>query len=235
MRYLVLANFVFLLVACNFDHHNTISGNGKVVTKQVAVDHFNKLTVSNGLEAIIIPSVAQNVIIEADENILEGIKVEVEDSTLQISTDKRIWIARSKKVKVYCSQLVQIKATAGSKIISTDSLVTDQLKVDSHSGSDVSICGRFKHLVIEASSGSSIKIKGVTDNLEANLSSAADLHAFGLKSESASIKASSAAIARVFITREVHFDASSAAAITYRGNPVVKDIHVSSAGNVKSD
>lgn len=235
MRYLLLANFTFLLVACNLDHHNTISGNGKVVTKQVTVGHFNRLTVSNGLEAIIIPSVAQNVMIEADENILEGIKVEVEDSTLQISTDKRIWIARSKKVKVYCNQLIQIKASAGSKIISTDSLMTDQLKVDSHSGSEVSICGHFKSLVIEASSGSDIKIKGVTNNLEAKLSSAADLHAFGLRSENASINASSAANAKVFVTREVHLDASSAAAITYRGNPVVKDIHVSSAGNVKSD
>jgi hypothetical protein len=232
MKYLVFSLFMTLMVACNYDYHNSISGNGNVVTKEIKTGTFNYLSVSNALDVIIIPSDSQKIVIKADENLLDFIKVRVRDNTLLITAERRIRISRSKKIEVYTRTLEQIEGSAAATIKNSDSLVIDNLKITSSSAAEINICGQFKDLNAEASSASNIKLYGRVANLQANVSSAAGLNAFGMTADKASVVVSSAANAKINVTQEAKFDASSAGSIVYHGDPVVKVINASSGGSV---
>jgi hypothetical protein len=232
MKYLVFSLLFVVITSCNYDYRNSISGNGKVMTQEVKTGTFDNLSVSDALDVVIIPSDTQKVVIVADENIVGVIDIKVRDNNLQITTNRRIWMARSKKVEVYTKELEKIEASAASTIKNTDSLLIDHLKIVASSAAQLEISGRFNDIKVEASSASNIKLYGQSVKLQANLSSAAGLNALGITVEKVSVWASSAANAKVYVTREAEFDASSAASIIYQGNPVVKNINTSSGGSV---
>jgi hypothetical protein len=221
------------VVSCRYDYRNPISGNGKVNSSEIKVAGFSKLQISDNLNVLIIPYDTEKVVIEADENIVNIIKVEQKDSVLKIFTDRKIRMARSKKVIVYSNKLNQIEVSSASNITCGDSLISDHLKVVANSAANVKIFGHFNLLEVEASSASEVTLGGITLELNVNISSAAELHAFNLTAEKANVVATSAADARVYVTGEAWFDASSAADIIYRGNPAIRNIQSSSAGDIK--
>jgi len=232
MKNLAFSLFAFLIVSCNYDLQNSISGNGNVVTKEVRTGTFNNLNVSNALDVVIIPSDSQKVVIKADENLVDVIKVRVRDNTLLISSERRIRLARSKKIEVYTRELEQIEASAAATIKNSESLSAENFKIACSSAAEIIINGHFGDLKVEASSASNVKLYGQSNNIRANVSSAAGLNAFGMTVENASVWASSAANAKVFVTHEANFDASSAGSIIYEGDPIVKNINTSSGGSV---
>jgi hypothetical protein len=232
MRYLFLSLFSVLILSCNFEYKNSIAGNGNIVTREVKTDSFDKIDVTDALDVVIIPSETQKVLVVADENLVDLITINVRDNTLRISAEKRIQMARSKKIEVYTQTMEKLEASAASTVHNSDSLQYGNFKIMCSSAAQVDLTGRFQLLNIEASSASNIKLSGYSKELRADLSSASGLSAFNLTAENVNIVASSAANAKVHVTHEANFNASSAANISYHGNPSVKNVSTSSGGSV---
>jgi hypothetical protein len=223
----------FIIISCDHDYRNTISGNGNVVQKEIITDSFSIVDVSNKIDAEILISTSPKVVIEADENLIDHIMIEVKGNTLSISSDKRIRLARSKKVMVYCNNLKEINASSASNVFVSKPLQIDNLTITGTSAAELDISGDFKYLNINGSSGSDITLSGTTKSLSVNLSSAADLNAYDLKAEKANVDVSSASDAKINVSKEAYLRASSAADITYKGSPEIIDSKSSSAGDIK--
>ncbi len=233
MRKLFTLLLVICLTSCKLDFRPPITGDGNVIEKEVSTGPFNGISVSGGLDVVIYPSDTQKIIIVADKNIVDFIEVKVSGNDLKISPTRTILTARSKMVEVYSRQIVKIDASSAAKVTSSDTIKSDQFKIISSSAAEVLVSCRFKRLEIEASSAAKIKVEGETEELKANVSSAADLHAYDLRSENANVWASSASLARVYVTHTANLHASSAANIKYDGDPVIKNIESSSGSNVE--
>jgi hypothetical protein len=223
----------FLLISCGQDYHNTISGNGNVIQNEIVTNSFSIIDVSDKIDAEIILSVNPKVIIEADENLINHILIEVKGNILSVSSDRSIRMARSKKVMIYCNKLEEIKASSGSYVFVKKPLQIDNLEIRVQSGADMNLSGDFINLDINGTSGSDISISGRTQSLAVNLSSAANLDAYDLKAEKADVNVSSAADAKINVIKEAYFRASSAADIIYKGSPEIIDSKSSSAGDIK--
>jgi hypothetical protein len=223
----------FVLISCGHECRKTLSGNGTVVQKEIKADSFSIIKVSDKIDAEILIADSPKVIIDADENLINHILIEMKGNTLSISSDRRIRMARSKKVIVYCNKLDEIHASSASNVFVTKPLQMDNFKIIAASGADINILGDFINLEVNGSSGSDITLSGTTKTLSVNLSSAADLNAYDLKSEKANVDVSSAADARIYVIKEAYLRASSAADISYKGSPEIIDSKSSSAGNIK--
>lgn len=224
---------VFLFVACGHSFHDSITGNGNVVVKNVEIDTVLTLIVSDRLEATLIPSDSFKVVIEADENLHEFIFVEEEHDQLHIYSDKYIRLAKAKNVYIYANSINSIDVSAGATLHMSDSLTMDIFSLDASSGSDVNILGHFGTMYVNGSSASDIDLVGSCNDLEVNMSSASDLQAYDFEAKRVSVTASSAADVRIHVTDEAEFDASSASDIIYRGNPEVISSNSSSAADIK--
>jgi hypothetical protein len=233
MKALATTLMVFILFSCGTHHRNSISGNGKVAKKEVSLNNFSILDVSDNIEVEIIISKDTKAEIEADENIIDHILVEQRGSILSISSDKRIRMARSKKVIVYCNELKEIDASTASNVFSGKPLQIEDLRIDAKSAANIELSGEFTNLDINGSSSADITLNGTTKSLSVNLSSAADLNAFELKADKAVVNVSSASDARIRVSNEAHLRASSAADIVYKGSPEIIDSKSSSAGDIK--
>jgi hypothetical protein len=234
-KHLAILTIPLLLLfagSCYFDYFETVAGNGKVVKEQRSVPDFNELKVATGIDVIITQSDKVEVMVEADENLMDWIKTEVVNNELKIYTEKSIRSAKEKKVYVNFRKLNEIHITSAGDVSSENTLVTDELNIEMSSAGNLTLAVEADKVDIDISSAGSARLSGKTNNFNADLSSAGDLNAYNLEAKVGDISVSSIGNAKVFITEEASFRCSSAGDIDYKGEPILKSIRTSSAGSV---
>ncbi len=230
-----IAYFLLIVVvtSCSFEPHDVISGNGNVTSKILSTDTIQRLVISDKLDAVLVPSDSVFVILKADNNLHEFISTEIIDGTIHVSSKKNIRMARSKEIWIYSRYLKKADISSRSTFVTKDSIIASDFSISVSSGGDARVLGRFKHLDVYAGSGGNVQISGKTDHLSANINSAADMYAYDLTARIAEVVASSAADAKVNVSEEARFNASSAGDIVYRGEPKIIDSKSNSLGDIK--
>lgn len=235
MKNLWILSFLIFSVSCQFHNYDSVSGNGEVKKVIVSEDTIRSITISNRLNALIIPSDSFRVELNADENLHEHIRTDVYYGHLSIYSEKHIRMARSKEVIIYTDCIKQIEASASANVYNNDTLYCEEISISASSAADVNLKGRFNRADISASSGSDIRLSGSADHSIINLSSAADLYAYDFIVQIADVTVSSASDARVYVEKEARFDASSAGDIRYMGDPEIIESRTSSAADIKKE
>jgi hypothetical protein len=230
---LILSSF-FLGSCIDFD--NGISGNGNVITEYHEVSDFHGIEASSGLNVYVeFGEMSQEVEVIADENLHEYIEIEVNNGILEIESRRNIRRASSKDVFVKAGKIDEIDVSSAADFIGENVLITDDIEIDVSSAGDLDIELEATTLRVGVSSSGSADIKGKGDKIIANVSSAGDLNASEFVVEEGDVDASSAADARVHVTKKIRARASSAASVRYEGNPKERNTESSSAGNVSGN
>ena len=221
------------IVSCDINYEDSVSGNGKVITLQVNTDTIRQIIVSDKLDVTLVPSDSVKVLLKADENLHDVIKITAENGILRVSSSKYIRIARSKEVIVYGRTINKVEASLRATVITRDTISCDDFILNTSSGTDAKISGHFKSCTVNSRSGSSVNLEGKTDYLNINASSASDIFGYNFEAIRADVIASSASNVQISILGEAHLNASSAADIKYKGVPRLMDSKSSSLGEIR--
>jgi hypothetical protein len=186
-------------------------GSGNVATETRDLSDFESVDVGGVFQVEIVAQKDFAVEIEADDNLLQFIKTEVNDGRLEISTEQRISTSNPIRVRISAPNIERIQASGASKVSLTDVKNSD--------------------LALDVSGASKIKLVGETGNFTVETSGASHIDAENLKSENASIDASGASNVSVNVLGELKSDASGASTITYTGTP--KNVIKKSSGASK--
>ncbi|HEX2395420.1 MAG TPA: head GIN domain-containing protein [Bacteroidales bacterium] len=227
-----LSALILLAVSCIMDPLDSISGDGKVTSQTRDLPEFSGVKVGSGIDVFLTQGEPQSVVVEADENLQEWIRTEVNGNVLRIFTDKTIRFAKTKKVHITCKTLDQLDISSAGDVTSINRFKTGNLRIDLSSAGDLKFEVDADEIDLSMSSAGNADLKGTANKLRADLSSAGDLNAFDLEAKIGDVSVSSAGNARVFVTEEASFRSSSAGSIHYKGEPKIKNISTSSAGSV---
>jgi len=210
-----------LLLSCNFDvNFGSINGTGNVISAERNISEaFTTVKTSHGLDVYLTQGDDISLTVEADENLHDIIKTEVENGTLTITASENIGRAESKKIRLTFNDISKIKTTSGSDVYSTNTLIVDDLEINSTSGSDVDLSIDTETLRCKSTSGSQITLRGRTNSLNAKATSGSDINAEDLDARSSHVSATSGAGITVNTKKELYANASSGGDITYYGNP----------------
>lgn len=212
------------LFSCNFDMHFNpgVRGNGNVQTETRNINEsFSSIHVSRGLDVYLTQSNDQIIEVEADENLLDIIVVEVENDELKITTTDNIAYSKAQKVMVSFKDVSKITSTSGSDVFSTNIITADELNLKTTSGSDMELEVDTNTLVCKSTSGSDLRLSGKTNNLFAEATSGSDIKAGKLLAQSSQVEVTSGADITVNTSQELNAKASSGGDITYYGNPEI--------------
>ena len=211
-----------LLVSCQFnsDFGFGVRGNGDVETIERSIDeNFNEIRISRGLDVYLTQSDQVSLYVEADENLHDIITTEVENGILRISTDENISFSKSKKVMLSFKDISKIKATSGSDVYSTNTIVADNLELSTTSGSDMELDINTQVVDCSSTSGSDLRVSGTTNKLYASATSGSDIKAGNLKAKISEARATSGADITLNTSDELYAKATSGGDIKYYGNP----------------
>lgn len=231
-----------------------VKGTGPVTDKTYSGD-FNSIEVSSGLDAEVIKSGTEKVIISAPSDLQDLILVENNGGDLHIHYKSGFRInlsTKNVKVKIFAKDFSSIKANSSADVIVKDKFTQDKMSISTTSSGSLegdfeansmdiksNSSGSYKGTIwalnatLGASSSGDIFVKGKVKDFSASASSSATINAKDVQAEKARVEASSSGDVLVSVTKEANASASSSGdVVIYRnGNPSISK-NESSSGSV---
>ena len=177
MKKLVYIILSFLILSCNSEEGpDCFKSQGKQVTKEIDVEMFNKIRISEGIELILKQSGEQTVRVTAGENLINDISFEVAGGELKITDENGCGMFRDTsiaKVSVSVPVLEKIYSASQFTVRSDGILAFPDLTLES--GIDEETASTLFEVQVESESltindnvSSVFKISGATENLIVN-------------------------------------------------------------------
>lgn len=227
---LILSSTAFQL-----SYFQSVKGNKNVVVHERKISNkFNKIQSKKGLNVFISMAKETSVVVEADENLHEIIKTEIENGVLKIYCDEDIRNAKAKNIHIKTPRINAIDAASGSRIIFENTMVVNNFEAKSSSGASAEVLVNSEIINSSCSSGGFLKIKGKAFSHESKASSGSTINASELKSNEVIVNASSGSNIKIFAKEKLTAKASSGASIKYYGRPLKLNKKTSSGGSISS-
>ena len=196
----------------NFSFNNAVAGSGTPASENRDVDGFSSVDVGGVFQVEIVAQKDYSVQVNADDNLLQYIKTEVDGDVLKIEADKRLNSKTPIVIRISAPNIEKIEASGASKVAISD-LKNSSFDVDTSGTSKVSVAGETERLKIEVSGASNVDAEN-------------------LKAENADVDASGASRTNVNVFGSLQGEASGASHITYTGNPKSIQKNVSGVSSI---
>jgi len=172
-------------------------GSGTTAVENREVRDFEKVDVGGVFHVEIIAQSEFGVEVEGDDNLLQFVKTDVRNGTLEISMDKRVKTHNPLRIRISAPDIKGLEASGASKV-NLSNLKNNELSLDT-------------------SGASKINVSGETGSFIVDVSGASQIDAGGLSTVIANIDASGASHVNVNVSKDLTADASGASRITYTG------------------
>ena len=227
MRKILLAAVVSLVGTAGFaqDKNEIIEGNGKVVTRDVAVSSFDALKANGLYELKLSQGSTESVKIEADENLQAYFTVKKEGSKLVIDTDKLKNKNSGKlKLKVYVTfrQLKTLELSTLGNVTSEGSLSFDDLKLSTKSVGNVDLNLTANKVSLYNQGVGNVTLSGKAQNAVFHHKGVGSLKAGDFAVQTVDIKNNGVGSAEVNAEKELKAEDSYMGKIKNRGAALIK-------------
>ncbi|MDA3905155.1 MAG: DUF2807 domain-containing protein [Bacteroidales bacterium] len=210
-----------------------IKGSGKVINETRDVSGFHAIDVGGAFEVVLIKSSKEKVVLEIDDNLLPYVTTKVFGGVLEIDNKKDFRNPSELKVTIYYKSIDEIDISGAASLFSEDVLKAKSIEINTSGASDIELKLDTESLEADFSGASKIEFSGRATSVEIEASGASVYKALELETESCEIDVSGAAVARIWVTRELGLEASGAASVRYKGSPSIDIINISGASSVR--
>lgn len=228
--------------------------HGPLKHKEIKGD-FDEIEISQAIEAEIIKSDVERVVISAPANIIDEVSVDNSDGELHIhyKTGFRVMNTNNVKAKIYAKNFTKLEANSAGSIVVRDQFTQDKTDIEvSSSGHisgkleanemdiDATSSGSFKGniwavlLNIETSSAGEVIISGKTKGANLTASSGSSISAKEVVAENVKAESSSGSDIEIGVRSKFEGHASSGGSVKgiKKGNVTIVSKEESSGGSV---
>lgn len=136
-----------------------ITGSKTISNKVKNIKNFSTIEVEDNLEVSLERGEFPEIKIEADDNLIDVIDIDVSDNILHLSTSKKVVKHKSLKIKVtYTSELNTIISKNDAVIKAIQEILTDNVSIKTFDNSKVLVNVNTKNFVLQADGNSEIEL-----------------------------------------------------------------------------
>jgi hypothetical protein len=210
---------------------NGIKATGPVVSETRPLEPIRGIEAGGGAEMTIVRSEVSQITIETQQNILDRIKTEVRGGILYITLDG--WINNANiKYRVEMPELSTLSLSGAVQVRVETPFEGVDAAFELSGGSNLKTAGMaYRSVNMDMSGGSQATLSGSTERLDADLSGGAQLFAFDLMTQQATVECSGGAQVECFPAQSLDADVSGGARVEYKGSPSVSQ-QVSGGGAI---
>ncbi|MCV6630878.1 MAG: DUF2807 domain-containing protein [Flavobacteriaceae bacterium] len=222
-KFLITVIISLLFMSCNLDINigEGVKGNGNVSSESRAITgDFTEIKAQEGIDVYVTQAKEYSIKVEADENVIDLIRTDIEGESLRIHADENIGRA-TKKVYVSLPEITSLRSSSGADLVSQTVIEADDLIITASSGSDIKAEISCKSLEANCSSGADIRLSGEAAYADVDASSGSDIRARNLQTQTCKAEASSGADVKISVSDKLEARASSGGDVRYYGNPSV--------------
>ena len=215
-----------------------ITGSGNIITRRVSIADFSRIETSRAVHLVVEKRSDREAIIEADDNIMPYVIVEVDGGCLNVGIDDDIKSLNNVTVKVTVpsdGNISAISASSASRVTVETEIKSPKLMLDASSAANINITkSDVGTCSIDASSAANVEGAIKADNCVIDMSSASDVNV-ALLAVKCDVTATSAASATLSgEAGDIEITVSSAAKIDAMDlNARNAEAEASSGGSIK--
>ena len=200
-------------------------GSGNIVTETRDVSGFHAIDVSYPGQVVVKQGAKESVKIEADDNLLPGLKTQVKNGVLEIfykkQADKHVNPTKTVKITIVVKDLTKVDFTSAGEL-TIEKLETDQLDVSLSGAGNLKLNDiRVKGLSVDLSGAGSMSASGTADDLDVSISGFGDFKGKELHDKNARVDISGAGSATLWVDNDLNAEVSGAGSISYYGSASV--------------
>lgn len=232
-RLLIIFSFALAAFAsCNFDR---VKGNGNMVSKSYRESGFRDIDASSSLNVHLKQGSNYAVNIEAEENLIDLLKVRAEGDKLVIGFKKGTNVSPTRKIQVYITapEFHEIEGSGACTFMSDGTLKGNELSLDLSGACKTKLEVDVLKLDVDASGASDIMLSGKAVDFSLDGSGSTSARCFDLLTQNADIGISGAGDADISVSAALKVDISGAGHVAYKGNPSSVTQDISGAGSLK--
>jgi hypothetical protein len=199
------------------------------------VSSFDQVHVSGSFEVMLAKGNTESVKIESSSLELDKIETEVEGNKLKIGLKKGTY-RNTGNIKVYVTykEIEGIHSSGSSSVTCNSDLKADNFELHTSGSGSIKIASlNTNALKIHNSGSGSVEVAGTAKKQSVNISGSSKINAFDLKSEESEVSISGSGNVNINVTQSLEARVSGSGDIRYKGNPDIRNIHVSGSGNIK--
>jgi hypothetical protein len=234
-KFILVAIAALLFASCNYNINlKSITGSGNVTTENRTItDDFKSIEVANAIDLVVEQSDKAEIIVEADDNLINGITTKIENGVLIIDCDYNSFLeVESKKVTVKMPFIEELKASSTSSITSINKLKGEEIILRASSAATIKLDLEYDRINAKASSASTIVMYGLALDLATTASSGSEIEANDLLSNEVSAAASSGASIKIHPIVNLKAKASRGGSILFAKTPKSIERRTSSGGSI---
>ena len=215
-----------------------ITGSGNIIPRRVSIADFSRIETSRAVHLVVEKRSGREAIIEADDNIMPYVIVEVDGGCLNVGIDDDIKSLNNVTVKVTVpsdGNISAISASSASRVTVETEIKSPKLMLDASSAANINITkSDVGTCSIDASSAANVEGAIKADNCVIDMSSASDVNV-ALLAVKCDVTATSAASATLSgEAGDIEITVSSAAKVDAMDlNARNADVSASSGGSIK--
>lgn len=207
----------------------SITGSKNVIKQNRSHANFVGIDIEDGVDVYIAQGSTEEVVVKADDNLIDLIKTEVKGNTLYISSVGRIHQAKALDVYVTVKNLDHLSARDGSDIYSLTKIQVEDLTLNMKGGSDLEmeVAGQKIDCILKG--GSDADLVGQVNHLIVNTYGGSDLKAKKLIAQKCEVEARGGSDVYVNVKEEIDIKAFGGSDVHYYGEP--KLVHQKAKGD----
>jgi len=221
---------LFLLNSCN--QINMIEGNGTITRQSKVTSSFEEISIMGNYQVLLEKSMREEVLIEADENLLDYIAIEVKKGRLIIKNTSNIKGTEPVKISIFYQNLDGIDVSGSALVNNNDVLKSNELDLELSGAGIIDMELECANLNLALSGAGMITLRGYVNTQTMDLSGAGNLDAGKLISQKCKIQLSGFGSAVVHATEILKAEVDGAGVIKYYGNPAKIDKKIDGLGSV---
>jgi hypothetical protein len=226
-------NFLFVLVLFTLVLLSAASlAFAQTTKKTLELSEFQSIYVNSNYTVYVKQTNKQEVSVEALTEIYSLTEIKVENGVLLINTERKpenpnksIWakiddIKLNPTMKVYVSikNINELQVNGGGKIISENSLASDNLTLGVAGAGTLDLDIKGKSVRTEIAGSGNVILKGYASYNDILMSGSGNLSAFNLELESAKIKSAGSGVAEVNVSNSLDAAVVGSGSIKHKGN-----------------
>lgn len=230
--------FLFIISAVLFSSCTTrrVKGNGEIVKQDRKENSFHSVKVAGAFDVYFSQADEQEIVIEADDNLLRYIETRVEDGVLRIRTKSGRNLRPTEDMKVYIKAPKYKSlgiAGSGNLVAETKIASTEKVKLSISGSGDIKL-QEIDAPQVDVNISGSGKAEGFgnTRDLEIDVAGSGDVMMKELKSENAKISIAGSGNVWIFASMKLDVRVAGGGDIHYYGNPADIKSKLAGSGNL---
>ena len=251
--------WIFVLViivgftSCNEIYHNTLKGDGNVISSEKTVSPFSMIQTSGSVNVNFHASQEYRAQVAVDSNLLEYVKVSVENNTLHIGTKNGSYSFTTFVVDVYCPFVSEVSISGSGDFTGLDKICVP--KFESNISGSGNIKGTFEcdkfsarvsgsaniagtvecqDFLVQISGSGDVRMKGNATNINVSVSGSGSFEGNEFKTHNAIVNLSGSGDVMIWVEESLKARIAGSGEIRYRGKPKI-DFSSSGSGRLISD